>query len=126
MQISLQTMPKSSSFSTFNIFANAVQQHYKMSSVAAAEEAAEAFGYVLVPATCLSWRKRNKLGETRRVRIQESFYALRIDELTNLERKKFSEYCNNLKGVYANDTNYPKTRSGSNELAHEYHAKIHS
>ncbi len=76
-----------------------MQQHYKLSSVAAAEEAAEAFGYVLVPATCLSWRKRNRLGETRRVRIHESFYAVRNDELTDLERNKFVEYCENLKGV---------------------------
>lgn len=77
-----------------------MQRQHKLSSVAAAEEAAELFGFVLVPATCLSWRKRNRLGETRRIKIHESFYAVRVDELTDLERNKFFKYCDNLKGVY--------------------------
>ena len=93
-------MPKVSSFSSFVEFANALQRQHKLSSVAAAEEAAELFGFILVPATCLSWRKRNKLGETRRIKIHESFYAVRADELTELERSKFFKYCDNLKGVY--------------------------
>ena len=100
LSISSQTKPEPFSFNNFVEFANALQQQYKLSSVAAAEEAAEIFGFVLVPATCLSWRKRNKLGETRRIKIHESFYAVRVDELTDLERNKFFKYCENLKGVY--------------------------
>lgn len=102
MRLSINTQKKPSpySFSNFADFAKALQLHHRLSSVAAAEEAAEQLGYVLIPAVCLSWRKRNKLGEQRRIKVHDSFYAVRLDELTDLERNKFFKYCENIKGVY--------------------------
>lgn len=100
LSINSRTTPEPSSFRDFETYAKDLQLHHKFSSMELAEAAAEMFGYVLVPASCLSWRKRNSLGETRRIKINESFYAVRVEELTDLERNKFFKYCDNLKEVY--------------------------
>lgn len=91
---------KGSTYKTFSDYAVALQKEQRLSSLAAAEKAAENFGFILLPATCLSWRKRATLGESRRIKINESFYAVTLHELTDLERNKFFKYLDNMAVMY--------------------------
>ncbi|MCM3593643.1 hypothetical protein M4D58_23765 [Brevibacillus borstelensis] len=62
-----------------------------------AEELAHRQGFLLVPASCLGWRKKQDIAGERQVSVgKRSFYMLRRDELTSKEWDKLQEYLEEL------------------------------
>lgn len=93
---------QASTYKTFDVYARDKLLEYRLDAICAIESAAADLGYILLPARCLSWRKRAQLGDARRIKIHESFYAVWQHELTDLERNNFLDYLDKL-GADKND-----------------------
>lgn len=64
---------------------------YRCLTLKIAEDVAAAAGCVLIPATCIHYRRRDP---ARRVRINgHNYYVMPRDCLTRLEKKKYEDAC---------------------------------
>ncbi|MED2258277.1 hypothetical protein ABEO98_21655 [Brevibacillus parabrevis] len=62
-----------------------------------AEELAARQGFILVPACCLSWRKKQEIAAERQVSIgKHSYYMMRRDEMTKRAQEKLKAYIEQL------------------------------
>ena len=74
-------------------YAQMAADFYQDQMLRLAEELAHRQGFVLVPASCLGWRKKQEIAAERQVYIgRRSFYMLRPDELTKSEKEKIMDY----------------------------------
>lgn len=73
------------------IYNKYVQQFIYYHSLDVAEQFAKQMGMILIPSTCIHWRRAKDFVD-RRVKVgRKSFYALREDELNKKEQKKLIE-----------------------------------
>lgn len=62
-------------------------------SLKIAEEMAKMFDYLLIPSSCVHWRRAKELGKNRRIKVGRNiFYLMREDELTKKEKQKLIDY----------------------------------
>jgi len=63
-----------------------------------AEDLAHRQGYVLLPSFCMHWQRVQKHGPDRRVKIgRNSFYLMRLKELTKTEKNKLENHIEEVK-----------------------------
>lgn len=73
------------------IYNKYVQQFIYYHSLEVAEQFAKQMGFILIPSTCIHWRRAKDFTD-RRVKVgRKSFYALRENELNKKEQKKLIE-----------------------------------
>lgn len=78
---------------SFISFLKRMQRFSFYQNISYFEEFAHANNMILLPASVLHWRRREKLGDSRRFRIGRSaFYLVRVDELTEGEKKKLLDH----------------------------------
>lgn len=65
------------------------QEFYFWHSVSVAEESARMFGRLLIPARCLHWERKIRLADRRLQIGKKSFYVIAMDELTEIEKRKY-------------------------------------
>lgn len=64
----------------------------------AAESVANTQGFILLPYECIHWERAKKYGLERRVKIgRNSFYLMRLSELTKTEKSKLIDYVSEVK-----------------------------
>ena len=57
-----------------------------------AEDIAKKMGFILLPGKCIHWKRAKAFAENRRVKIgRNTFYMLKINELTKKEHEKLIE-----------------------------------
>ena len=64
-------------------------------SLQAAEQVAKTFGYILLPAECLHWRRATALSSRRVYVGRKSFYTLQPDEIQKTEKMKLLRFLRN-------------------------------
>lgn len=68
-------------------------EYYKWKAIQAAESTAAACGFALVPSDCFHWRRKSNMSK-RRVKIgKQSFFTLKINELSESEYLKYQYHC---------------------------------
>lgn len=78
---------------SFIAFIKKLQRFTFYKSLKYFEDYGHANGFILLPATVLHWRRRSAFGAERRVKVgKKTFYFVREDELTELEKKKILEH----------------------------------
>lgn len=66
-------------------------EHYRLLTIKAAEDAARASGGILMPSTCLHRRRREP--ERRLMIFGRTYYVIPADELTEMEIEKYKLAC---------------------------------
>lgn len=62
-------------------------------SLEVAEHMAKIMDFILLPATCIHWRRAKQLGEKRRVQVGKNvFYLVKESELTKSEKRKLLDH----------------------------------
>lgn len=80
---------------TINVvaYAKKLQQFSFYQTLEVAEDLAKRQGFILLPWECIHWQRAQSLGAERKIKIgRNSFYLLRISELTKTERVKLENY----------------------------------
>lgn len=81
------------------IYNKYVQQFIYYHSLDVAEQFAKQMGMILIPSTCIHWRRAKDL-TNRRVKVgRKSFYALREEELNVKEKKKIIDYLDEIQAA---------------------------
>lgn len=79
------------------IYNKYVQQFIYYHSLEVAEQFAKMIGFILIPSSCLHWRRAKAL-TNRRVKVgRKTFYAVRQEELNAKELKKIIERFDDLR-----------------------------
>ena len=79
-------------------YAKKMQQFSFYQALDVAETLAKKQGYILLPHSCIHWERAKKLGEERRVKIgRNSFFLMKIIELTKKEKEKLEAHLEDLK-----------------------------
>src|SRR5690606_5314239 len=74
-------------------FAKLMNKYWFYKALEAVEMAANKMGFVLVPFSCMTWRRKKDYAEDRKVIINgRSFFMMRENELTKFEREKLELY----------------------------------
>lgn len=84
---------------TINIvaYAKSVQTFSFYQTLEVAEDLAKRQGFILLPWSCIHWERAKRFGEQRRVKVgRNTFFMMKIDELTNGEKKKLQLYISDL------------------------------
>lgn len=67
-------------------------------SLEVAEHMARLMDYILLPASCIHWRRAKELGESRRVPIgRKMFYLVKENELNKNELKRLLDYAEDIR-----------------------------
>lgn len=74
------------------IYNRYVQQFIYYHSLDTAEQVAKAFNYILVPSSCIHWRRAKHFKDRRIMVGREAFYTVTPSELNKNELKKLKEY----------------------------------
>lgn len=70
-----------------------VSKFIHCSGLEIAETTAKKLGFILLPATCIHWRRAASLGEQRRIKVgKNNFYMVKENELTEKERIKLVDH----------------------------------
>lgn len=78
-------------------FAKMYQEYTHFKQLQLAENMAKKFGCVLVPLDCMNWKRRQKFGLDKKVKVgRNSYFIMHPNELTRLEKKKLEEYLEEL------------------------------
>lgn len=73
-------------------YAKMMQKYSFIQAVAAAEKVAHLSNYILLPSKCMHWQRVKKNNE-RRVKVgKNTFYLMRLNELTKSEHQKLLYY----------------------------------
>jgi|SRR5690625_343656 len=74
-------------------YAKSVQAFSFYQTLEVAEDLAKRQGYILLPWSCIHWERAKRFGEERKVKVgRNTFFMMRIDELTKGEKKKLLDY----------------------------------
>lgn len=78
-------------------YARKMQQFSYYQSLEVAETLAKRQGFILLPWSCIHWKRAKKLGNDRKIKIgRNSFFLIKIDELTDKEESKLLYYLEEL------------------------------
>lgn len=78
-------------------YAKLAADFYQDQLLRLAEDLAARQGFILVPASCLSWRKKQEIASERQVSIgKHSYYMMRHDEMTQSAQRKLQAYIEDL------------------------------
>lgn len=79
-------------------YAKLMQQFSFFQALEVAEDLANRQGYILLPWTCMHWQRAKLYGRDRKVKIgRNSFFMMKLDELTKSEREKLELYIQEMK-----------------------------
>lgn len=79
-------------------YAKMAADFYQDQMLRLAEELASRQGFILVPASCLSWRKKQEIAAERQVSIGKySYYMLRSDEMSKSAKEKLQAYIDEIR-----------------------------
>lgn len=66
-------------------------------SLEIAETMAKRQGFILLPWDCIHWERAKRFGMDRKIKIgRNSFFLMRLDELTKTEKNKLEKYLSEL------------------------------
>ena len=83
------------------IYNKYVQQFIYYHSLDVAEQFAKMMGFILLPSSCIHWRRAKEISH-RRVQVgRKTFYALNKSELNINEKKKLVNYLDEIKNEAA-------------------------
>lgn len=83
---------------SFIAFIKKMQRFTFYKSLKCFEDFGHANGLILLPATVLHWRRRNNFGAERRVKVgKKTFYFVREDEITKLEKQKLLDHIDDIR-----------------------------
>lgn len=76
-------------------YAKQMQEFNFQQCLAVAEDIAHKQGLLLIPSSCLHWQRAKNFGYDRKVKVgRHSFYLLKLNELTKVEKIKLENYLN--------------------------------
>ncbi|WP_445486487.1 hypothetical protein [Niallia sp. 03133] len=79
-------------------YARKMQQFSYYQSLEIAEILAKRQGFILLPWSCIHWKRAKKLGNDRKIKIgRNSFFLIKINELTKKEEIKLQCYLEEMK-----------------------------
>lgn len=79
-------------------YAKKMQQFSFYQALAVAEDLAKRQGFILLPHSCIHWERAKKFGDERKVKIgRNSFFLMKIKELTKKEMEKLEAHLEDLK-----------------------------
>lgn len=79
-------------------YAKLMQTWAFIQALSVAEDLAHRQEYVLLPSFCMHWQRIQKHGTDRRVKIgRNSFYLMRLNELTKTEKYKLENHVQEVK-----------------------------
>ncbi|MBQ6448887.1 hypothetical protein KGR20_09475 [Cytobacillus oceanisediminis] len=74
-------------------YARKMQQFSFYQSLQVAETLAKRQGYILLPWSCIHWKRAKTLGHDRKIKIgRKSYFLVKVDELTSKEETKLNTY----------------------------------
>lgn len=74
-------------------FAKKMQEFSFYQALEVAEEMANKQGFILVPWSCIHWKRAKTFGHDRKIKVgRKSFFLLKVNELTKNEKEKLEEY----------------------------------
>ncbi|WP_445505737.1 hypothetical protein [Niallia sp. 03091] len=74
-------------------YARKMQLFSYYQSLEVAESLAKRQGFILLPWSCIHWKRAKKLGHDRKIKIgRNSFFLIKVDELTKKEEMKLQYY----------------------------------
>lgn len=74
-------------------FAKLMNEFYFYKALEAVEEAAGKLGFILVPRTCMHWKRCRDYSEDRKVKCcGKTFFMMKVEELTMNEIDKLENY----------------------------------
>ncbi|ACJ33179.1 hypothetical protein [Anoxybacillus flavithermus] len=86
-------------------FAKITQKFYFFKQLEIAQDIVNRMGYILLPSVCMHWERVKQFAE-RRIKIgRNSFFMMKIEELTEKEKEKLNEYVSELRGGEKDATN---------------------
>lgn len=88
---------------TLNIvlFAKKMQDFSFYQALEVAEEMAEKQGFLLIPWSCIHWKRAKNFGNDRKIKIgRKSYFLMKESELTKTEKIKLELYLDELQDEY--------------------------
>lgn len=67
-------------------------------SLDVAEQAARIFGYILLPSSCMHWRRTKEIQHRRIYVGRRTFYFVKYEELNKNEQKKLMQHIEEIRG----------------------------
>ena len=83
------------------IYNKYVQNFIYYHSLDVAEQLAKNLGFILIPSSCIHWRRAKELSHRRAIVGRKTFYAMHESELNENEKKKLMDHLDELKDVAA-------------------------
>jgi len=78
-------------------YAQLMQEYHHDSLLRLAEDLSRRLGYLLVPSSCLHWRKKQEIAIDRLVSVgKNTYYMLKREEMPEKAYQKFLEYVEEL------------------------------
>lgn len=78
-------------------YAKKMQEFTFYQALETAEDMAAKLGYILLPFSCIHWKRAKNFGIDRKVKIgKHSFFLLKPNELTEIEKRKLERYLEEL------------------------------
>jgi hypothetical protein len=76
-------------------YAKEMQRFSFYQALEVAESLAKRQGFILLPWNCIHWQRAKAFGIDRKIKIgRKSFFLMKIDELTKMEKTKLELYLN--------------------------------
>lgn len=83
------------------IYNKYVQQFIYNHTLDAVEQFAKNLGFILVPSSCIHWRRAKDIAHRRAIVGRKTFYALQEHELNDNEKKKLLDHLEEIKEAAA-------------------------
>ena len=81
-------------------YAKQMQQFAFYQSLEIAEDMAKRQGFILLPWQCMHWQRAKEYGADRKIKIgRKSFFLMKQDELTKMEKLKLQSYLEEINNV---------------------------
>lgn len=78
-------------------YAKILQEYHFYQMLEVAEDMAHKMGFILIPYACMHWQRKKEFAKDRKVKIgRNSFFMMKIKELTDSEKNKFMDYLDEL------------------------------
>ncbi|MFC4323694.1 hypothetical protein [Litchfieldia salsa] len=79
-------------------YAKIMQEYCFFKQLKVAEEMAHKLGFILVPFDCMNWQRKKNFSSDRKVKIgRNSYFMMKLNELTKSENAKLRSYVDELR-----------------------------
>lgn len=79
-------------------YAKLMQEYCFYKQLQVAEDIAHKQGFILVPFECMHWQRKKNFASDRKVKIgRNSYFMMKVEEMTKVERVKLEQYLEGIK-----------------------------